>query len=742
MNSDTPTEREQIEAQLTALLLGELPAEQAFVLGRSIEQDPELAALYTRLKESIGFVRETVVGEAKQLAAQTEPLKLGAERREKLLAQFKTVVPKEFTPPKRRSSEWFIPASAAAIIIGMALVILSQQGVRKAAYLTPLSSRMAKNEADTSPFFEAQRPEREQSARELQRMPEAITASAEPAYPQAQNGRLEMYSEGASAPAPLIGQSEKRLPARSQPSTIVLPAGGKADSIRQVDLPFQARVNESERTKAVETAQASSSSSPATTSPTASPNGPTDLGSPQNLGEESRYKSQPTADTLQQMFSKDSKRLSDIADLEGNKVASVAGGLGGGGGGGILTVPQVTQASLVPRSFAPVPGEKDGKEIELLRRTKEKIPSLGDLPTLGKSFRADSGSSGKDQFSFELTAGDATLDKPGVPHAATNNFVGRYGYLGVPLNSQTLPNIEGSSNLPLDFSKESAAGQVQASAGRFGGGGGGISMPAYASEQEVFRRRYGLEQRASGGGAYSAPLPSSIPPSDSAGSTIALQTAPVPELSSTAKNSTSADSSSLVVDGRQLFESRGFDEGQAKLKEAADNRALGFDWFLSNQQTGKSPEVVRNSFDYDVDKAPTSDRSVNPKDSLGISASLRGFYNDTSVSDQNGAKPEKMQEYAQAKQKLEELKRFQQLLSLKIAAEYIVTELPKTTMVVIVDRAVPATSEPGIIQKARRAINGGVQSTARIKIEREQSDIVGMTERPLAGSYDPYFIQT
>src|SRR5438445_203527 len=33
-------------------------------------------------------------------------------------------------------------------------------------------------------------------------------------------------------------------------------------------------------------------------------------------------------------------------------------------------------------------------------------------------------------------------------------------------------------------------------------------------------------------------------------------------------------------------------------------------------------------------------------------------------------------------------------------------------------------------------------STARIKIERDQSDISGMAERQFAGSYDPYFIQT
>src|ERR1700752_2484440 len=32
-------------------------------------------------------------------------------------------------------------------------------------------------------------------------------------------------------------------------------------------------------------------------------------------------------------------------------------------------------------------------------------------------------------------------------------------------------------------------------------------------------------------------------------------------------------------------------------------------------------------------------------------------------------------------------------------------------------------------------------SSARIKVERDQSDIQGMMEHPFGGSYDPYFIQ-
>src|SRR4051812_10113787 len=103
MNSDSPKKsREELEAQLTALILGELPAEQAFALGRAIEQDAELAKLYERLKQTIQLVRQTEASPTGQTATQPAPLKLSDERRRKLLAQFKTVQPKEFIEPRRR----------------------------------------------------------------------------------------------------------------------------------------------------------------------------------------------------------------------------------------------------------------------------------------------------------------------------------------------------------------------------------------------------------------------------------------------------------------------------------------------------------------------------------------------------------------------------------------------------------------------------------------------------------------
>ena len=88
MNPNQPS-REQIEARITALLLGELPADEAALLRWAIAHDAELKKLHDRLELAVGLVREVAV---KPTAAV--PLKLSDERREKLLAHFQTPRPK------------------------------------------------------------------------------------------------------------------------------------------------------------------------------------------------------------------------------------------------------------------------------------------------------------------------------------------------------------------------------------------------------------------------------------------------------------------------------------------------------------------------------------------------------------------------------------------------------------------------------------------------------------------------
>lgn len=125
MNADFPqNEREQLEAKLTALLLGELPADEAIEIGKAMERDPELKALYEQLKVTIGLVRESSVQPTAETAAQLKPLKMSSERREKLLAQFKTVTSKEFAKPAFRISVLLQFAAVLAILGLLAAMLL------------------------------------------------------------------------------------------------------------------------------------------------------------------------------------------------------------------------------------------------------------------------------------------------------------------------------------------------------------------------------------------------------------------------------------------------------------------------------------------------------------------------------------------------------------------------------------------------------------------------------------------
>ncbi len=137
MNPDFPqNERARLEAKLTALLLGELHADEVAALSEAMEKDPELAALYERLKVTVELVRE---GAVQPKAEEQARLKLSAEKREKLLASFKTVAPKEFAKP-RRVMDWLVPMAACVAIVGVlaAMLLPSLAGAkRKAMYGAP-----------------------------------------------------------------------------------------------------------------------------------------------------------------------------------------------------------------------------------------------------------------------------------------------------------------------------------------------------------------------------------------------------------------------------------------------------------------------------------------------------------------------------------------------------------------------------------------------------------------------------
>jgi type II secretory pathway component GspD/PulD (secretin)/Mg-chelatase subunit ChlD/type II secretory pathway pseudopilin PulG len=124
MNPDKPS-REQIEARITALLLGELPAAEAELLRWTISQDPELQKLHGRLLLTVGLVREVVAHPEEASAEKAVPRKLSDERRQKLLAHFKTPrpAPKELFWLKRIEIRPLVTALALVAVVGVLAAI-------------------------------------------------------------------------------------------------------------------------------------------------------------------------------------------------------------------------------------------------------------------------------------------------------------------------------------------------------------------------------------------------------------------------------------------------------------------------------------------------------------------------------------------------------------------------------------------------------------------------------------------
>ena len=104
--------RDDPEARLTALLLGELPPAEAAQLRQAIAQDPALAALHDQLQKTIPLVQEAL----RAPAAVPGP-KISDTKRQALLARLKTAPPQPVRKPVIIS--WFIPLSAAASLIGL-----------------------------------------------------------------------------------------------------------------------------------------------------------------------------------------------------------------------------------------------------------------------------------------------------------------------------------------------------------------------------------------------------------------------------------------------------------------------------------------------------------------------------------------------------------------------------------------------------------------------------------------------
>jgi Mg-chelatase subunit ChlD len=169
MIPDLPTDpRRALEASLTALLLGELPPEQAEFLQRIVAQDTELKMQFERLKQTIELVRETGLGTREPSVVLLPAPKLSEERRQELLRRFKPVAHKEFGGPPWRQMNWLMPTAVAACIVALLGVSLSgvfSSGPASTRRLL-LSGPLGRNERAAADAEQLRRPALDDAARE------------------------------------------------------------------------------------------------------------------------------------------------------------------------------------------------------------------------------------------------------------------------------------------------------------------------------------------------------------------------------------------------------------------------------------------------------------------------------------------------------------------------------------------------------------------------------------------------
>ena len=174
MNPDLPHPTSpDPEVRLTALLLGELAPDAAATVYAEIATNQELAQLLARLARTLPLVKEAVREPAAATATTPAPPRFSPERRDALLARFKTLTPAAFereAPAPRRRTNWLAVAALVAVLF-----------IVSAGMLLP---SLAKAKAKAQHVSQASRERMLQLERSLE-------AGQAVAPPSAANGRVE-----------------------------------------------------------------------------------------------------------------------------------------------------------------------------------------------------------------------------------------------------------------------------------------------------------------------------------------------------------------------------------------------------------------------------------------------------------------------------------------------------------------------------------------------------------------------
>jgi Mg-chelatase subunit ChlD len=154
---------EERDARITSLLLGELPPAEAEELRQVIASDPELTRACERRECTIAMLRAACrqhpAGEPSAAPDVQEPIpaRLSDDRREKLLEMFRSGAVADDEPRRWRIPSWFMPMSAAAVLV-VALSVAALLTSRRSREMTRVHLMRGDTEASTAVEFVAAQP--------------------------------------------------------------------------------------------------------------------------------------------------------------------------------------------------------------------------------------------------------------------------------------------------------------------------------------------------------------------------------------------------------------------------------------------------------------------------------------------------------------------------------------------------------------------------------------------------------
>ena len=673
MNADPLNPRQVLEASLTALLLGELPPEQAEALRALIAHDQELARLHDRLKHAIDLVRETETSPVPEPASQPTPLRLSDARRQALLQKFKTVEPKEFSKPVRRQRQfaWLVPVAAlllvSAVLSAMLLPALSRSksksmgAQRLSMYDRMLTlSDQSSDGTERADIDELHAAERSRLARPA---PGRSPASQEPVV-VFQNRVASSQTPPASSPVPLRAPAPIVLPVSEPPSSTPATVyslqvqgfggtGGTGPTKRVSDDALAWTTHSKQGELGLSSGEARVSL------PQLRPALPN---SGEAGGKDFSVSTASEADSAFQRRYGLAGRVggidpqSSVKEEPTDAPTGQFGALGDSGG-----TPLRAQAAA-PAASVVLPTASDELITSGLRASVNAsgaiVASGGTVPSLNgaAASAAGQGFQAGTPLADVPTTGRLFRGEPKTPAAKPQDFASAARANGDVVNAGT---ITATNYLAYSFDT-------------------GASSAAPTALQDVFKSADRTANDLDG----IQPRERSIVSAgavDAGKSTIVLPAASPPSGTGVATITADQQSRNLLV----IADAKAPDQIVRRLAEGKE---------IPAQEAAANERVL------DQQKVPQSAH------------------------------------YQEAKRQLNEAEKFQEVLKAKIVQEKADLELPKSSMVVIVDRAEAGTT--------RRALTGGATSTARVKAERDHSDIAGLTGGQETGSYDPYFVQT